>query len=729
MFLITGVRRYLKENHGFKGILLRQSLLAALFTILAFLYALIFNASMSYMGNTDASAASFVIKNFWDTIIIIQVKILVVYLFFFLLIGFVSSVFQYFLFFALNKKIEKKISKRIGTKTRFWIGLFTPITIIIHLAGYHILHYPQVFSRTLFEKGGVRRFIQVFFTDTIGNSYYIILLILFIISLFSLVIYFIYKTKSHLHLVTFFKKAAGKKKQFISGIVLLLIFVFFLSLNSSPVKFKGYNLLILASDALRPDRLSCMGYHRKTSPNIDRLMKEGLVFNNTFIEVPRTFPSWVSILCSQYSRDHGIRHMFPSPGERKKYFPSINYALKKRGYKTAVISDFAGDVFTRIKLGFDLVKTPYFNFDALLKQGSLEIHTFLFPFILNSFGRKIFPVLNEFAQLPEASLLADKTISTISDFSKKGNFFVTVFFSTTHFPYANVWPYYKTYADPRYKGAFKYYKQNIVLSKQKGLSKKDKLQVNALYDGGVKAMDDASGRIIKFLKDKGLLKNTIVVLLSDHGENLYEPGMGMGHGEHLRGDYATRIPFMIYHPDYNNKMKKIDRVVRVIDIAPTLSGLLSAGYKKGWKGIDLSGYITGKVPVVKNLTAYAETGIWFSDLGDYFFQKNRIMYPDITKLSKIDFSFNREIVVKKDFTDIIITAKHRMIRDDQYKLIYMPTGDGVKYELYDMQNDRDCRINLVKRLPGVLYKMKKRLFDYVKNGKKSEILNEYIIMK
>jgi hypothetical protein len=78
------------------------------------------------------------------------------------------------------------------------------------------------------------------------------------------------------------------------------------------------------------------------------------------------------------------------------------HQLRQAGYRTGVVSDFAGDIFPRIELGFQRVQAPRFTFDDLLTQGNLEIHTLLFPFLLNRAGRALFPVLREFASCPTA---------------------------------------------------------------------------------------------------------------------------------------------------------------------------------------------------------------------------------------------------------------------------------------------------------------------------------------
>ena len=716
---------FVRRQQGFRKVLLHQLLLAFVLAFLSFLYAVVFNASMSYMGNKDDAAAAFVIKHFWDTILFTQLKILLVYFAGFSLLGALSAVWIRLFCFITERRPEGRWYR--------WTAVLLPSGIFVHWFGWSVLSWPAVYSRTLFEKGGIRRAVQVFLTDGPGAGYYTFVFTvcaLFFAAVIGLSLYKLYRTNRFRPLEYF--RARKRRMAFIAVPVAAAVLIPLIVSAASSVSVRDTgrkNLLILASDALRPDRLSLNGYARKTSPNLDRLFRKGVGFDRIFAEVPRTFPSWMTILCSQHSATHGIRHMFPRKKERQKRFPSLMARLAGKGYRTGVVSDFAGDVFPRVDLGFQEIRAPRFTFAELLTQGNIEIHTFLFPFLLNQAGRSLFPVLREFAQLPNASLLADEAVDMIRRFSRSGPFAVTVFFSTTHFPYANRNPWYKRYADPKYAGAYKYYKQQVVMQGQKGLTAADRRQVNALYDGGVAAADSASGRIIQYLRESGLLKNTVVVLVADHGENLYERGMGMGHGEHLRGDYATRIPFMIY--DGGNpgvRYRRFSVLGGSVDIVPTLAALLGMSRDRRWEGRDLSPWMTGRGVRPKGGFAYSETGIWFSDKGDHFFQKQRIMYPDITKISEIDFKNGQEVVLRGGgYPGVIIASKHRCWREGRYKLIYIPTRKGIRFELYDTVRDPDNRKNLASIRPGVVRRLRKKLERFCARKGRDMLVNGFYL--
>jgi len=92
------------------------------------------------------------------------------------------------------------------------------------------------------------------------------------------------------------------------------------------------NILLITIDTLRADHLGCYGYKRSTSPNLDRLAREGLVFQNVFSTVPMTLPSHTTILSGLYPKQHGIRDNAHFPMTDRPFLQQI---LKKHGYQTA----------------------------------------------------------------------------------------------------------------------------------------------------------------------------------------------------------------------------------------------------------------------------------------------------------------------------------------------------------------------------------------------------------
>lgn len=690
--------------------------------LIFFLYGLINNLSFSYMGNSSSYATDLVMNHFLSTIIFFILKLLFLYL----LSGFLFGITGLFIINTFFNDIKHaELSLRIRIILNFIISLFLYLPFLLK----DLINYPQMYINGFYVKSGFSMELMDFMADKIHPLFFTSIQVLYAVIVSALVIY---KVKKLLK-----DKLTARTLKITASIASVIILMIAVIINAHPDKkfnrnSETLNVIILASDALRPDHLSGHGYLRNTSPNIDRLLEDGISFTDARIEVPRTFPSWISTLTGQYASTHGIRHMFPTSMDLNKKFTTLPGILNSNGYYTAAVADYAGDIFSRINLGFKNVDTPFFNAESIIYQAILDSHIFLLPFLTGETGLKLFPVLKDSAYFCPPELVKKRIIRSIEKAQGKP-FFITTFFSSTHFPYAQVYPYYKMFSAKNYRGPYKFLKQQIIsLDNNKissGISAEDKNQVIALYDGGIKSFDHAVGEITSYLEQKDLLKNTIIIVMSDHGENLYEGDHGMGHGEHFRGQHSTRIPFIISSENLIKKNIKIPDLVRQVDIAPTILDLLKIKNTSKMEGVSLLPLIEGKSNL--KLYAFGETGIWFDNNQDsgLFFQKQRIIYPDITGLSVVDFHFNNQIVLNDDYRDLINLAKHRYIYDGKFKLIYIPLKDRVIYELYNTEDDPEETTNLVLKDKTNFKRLKDELFKWITRNNNVIIKDEYIFPK
>ena len=661
-----------------------------------FVVSLLWNSGFSVMGVSNGEAAKLVFTSFWPWVLSAQIKILIVYLIVGYIIGLTAEL------------VAVNLFARIPRARLWWI-----LVVSCCMFFWNIRKYPQIYTESLYDRGGIFKLFQIIITDKmpqfIFNGAYFALLCLFLL---SLGIYIAKRISRNIHLAVF-------------AVVLVICASTFMALPQIlPSKNHGPNIIVLAADSFRHDRLGTSGYFRHVTPNIDKLCSDGVVLDNARTSFPRTFPAIISLLTGQLPVTHGVRHMFPDKYLRDHTAYSMVETLRKNGYATAVVSDFAGDVFSRMRIGFEKIRAPYFNFITLIDQRCLEMHFLLMPYVTNPLGRKIFPELKEFANNGDPFMLADETIDTLSELTRKDKFFCFVFFSNIHFPYAAPYPYYREYTDPSYDGRFKYHKPPAIYSDEK-ITQKDIEQINALYDGSVQAFDCAVGRVLDYLRKRGCLDNTIVIISADHGENLYDNDWYIGHGEHLRGNNVLNVPLVIRFPG-GKFAGKIDCLTREIDVSPTLLEYLGYQAPQGIDGQSLMPVLSGKQKSL-GLFAFAETGVWFSDTSGGFFQKERIMYPDITSISKIDYTYNLEVVLKNDYEALVNTAKHRMVDDGKYRLIYIPTRSGIKYELYDMENDKEFAHDLSGKNQRKLLELKKKLFEFMSKDKNIVFKNDFAV--
>jgi arylsulfatase A-like enzyme len=673
---------------------LHGALVGALIYFLFFAYCLAAHFGFSVMGVTDPELSRLAQVYLLKPVIFFEIKVLTAYLAIGAVVGVIAA--------AMTRGISHFFPRLMSRPLQ--AGKLVGIILVIHalIFARAVVLYPQLFTEFMYEKGGFWKSKQIFLTDRVGLAP-IDAALLFILAaglaLWAVAVMSSWKRRGVL------KRRLGIAA---STAAAAAVFAAALLLWPVPLKNRGPNLIIIGADSIRPDHLSAYGYDRDTSPALKKLAEAGVRFDQAFVQLPRTFPSWVSLLTGEYPFQHGITTMFPSAADRQKDFHALPEILRDQGWTTAAVADYAGDIFPRIELGFDYVDAPDFNFRTLGTMRGLEIHDHLLPYLANPWGRELFPVLQEFASLGNPAFVERDVKKWLHRFRSRDRFMMAVFFSATHFPYSPPWPYYEMYAEPGYQGLSKYSKFNRINVKEE-ITDDDVRQVRAVWDGAIRATDDAIGGIMKALKSDGLAENTIVVFLADHGENLYEYEYGMGHGDHLRGHYTLLIPLIIHDPRERFPVRQVAERVREIDLMPTLLDLLGLPVPSGLPAVSLRPLMEGKESGL-DLPVYAETGLWFVHEGPGFFQQERIRYPDVTQICWFEDYYNHEIVLRDEWKGLTELAKHRTLIQGNYKVIYVPLPDRMKWELYDLASDPEERHDISAEKPEELERMKHDLF-------------------
>lgn len=691
------------------GIIAREAAPGAIAATFAIAYTLAFNTSLSYMGNSVDNALSLVLNNFLGALLLALGKLLLSYIIVFGLLG------VFFRHSILGILEWKGTSPRRLTSTILpaaFVILFSVITLAKDL-----ILYPQMYIDSFYLKNAFYRWIQEALTNNVHPW-----IISAIQTIFVLIFFAGFAYRFRRFPLNAWSIACNYRKIAVAVIFSMFIIPLVIYLIPSRAPASERNVIIIASDALRPDHMSGYGYTKPTTPSIDRLINSGMSYRQVYTTVPRTFPSWVSMLSSSYPFEHSIRNMFPSSATRNRKLETLPSVLRDRGYHTAVVGDFAADIFPRIDLGFEQVNAPTFNAGVLMEQILIKTHNLLLPFLTNKAGFALFGSIREFAEFADPSYVTADIKSQIrQSIREKKPFFITSFYSITHFPFSGPYPYYNLFTDRSASGPSKYLKNRIVsLGSKSGsdeITERDIAHIRSLYDGCLRGFDDSVGDLIAFLDRNGLRENTLIVIMSDHGENLYEYDNGMGHGEHLRSPFSLKIPLIMAGPGIAHGQSSETR--SSIDIAPTILSYLKIPAPLSFRGKSL--FSSSTEPV------YTETGLWFDTAGDFFFQKLRLPYPDITGLSEIEFGYKGEIVQKRQYLNYSNIAKHRSMISGGWKLIYMPTESGIDYELYDTKNDPDERTDLAAKNPQKLREMKKRFFAFLSGDSNCIEKNGYLI--
>jgi choline-sulfatase len=351
------------------------------------------------------------------------------------------------------------------------------------------------------------------------------------------------------------------------------------------------NLLLVSLDTLRADRMGCYGYAPAQTPHLDALAARGLRFVQATTVVPLTLPAHSSLFTGAFPVRHGVRDNggFYLPDEQT----TLAELLREKGYRTgAFVSAFVLDGRWGIGQGFD----RYFD-----------------DFDLSKFNNA--PGMDAI-QRPGAETV-DEALRWLGQEPARP-FFAWVHLYDAHAPYEPPEPYASRYP----------------------------ATASGAYDGEIASVDAQVGRLLGALEADGRLRDTLVVVVGDHGELLGE------HGEQTHGffvyDAAMRIPLIVAGPSVPARV--VGEQVRIVDVMPTVLDLLGVAAPTAVQGASLLPLARGQR---LDLLALAES--W---------------YP------RYHYGWSELVAVQ----------------DGRYKLIRAP-----RRELYDLREDPHETLNLADR--------------------------------
>ena len=455
------------------------------------------------------------------------------------------------------------------------------------------------------------------------------------------------------------------------------------------------NILMIGSDTFRVDRLGMNGHEGNLTPFLDALTKRGKLFTNCYTPIARTAPSLVSIMTGMWPHTHGIRTNFTSTKEAELAVECLPKILASNGYSTSAISDWSGSDLTKFNFGYEEVDAPddQWNLKYLIRQGPKDIRLFLSLFTHNQLGKKFLPEIYYLAGVPLTKHLcrdARKKISQLA--AQEKPFFLNLFMATTHPPFGSEYPYYEKYSREGYDGESKYAMSrlvdpfDIIRSQKEPKEAFDLDQINDLYDGCVRCFDDEARKVVHHLKACGLEQNTMIVIYSDHGMELFEHDT-WGQGNSAQGEASPKVPLIIVTPD-GVDFGKDERVVRTVDITPTLLDFCGIKSFEDMNGVSLRKYLENKT-VDDKLIAYFETGVWMATPPGQ--HKDHLSYPEILDLLEVSDIETGTLSIKSEYRDITVRARDRMIREGDWKLVSFSFISGSSYKLFNLVEDPECK--------------------------------------
>lgn len=334
------------------------------------------------------------------------------------------------------------------------------------------------------------------------------------------------------------------------------------------------NIIFYVSDSLRADHVSCYGYDRETSPNVDRLANDGIRFEQCFAQAVKTVEASVSVLTGLYPpahRAHTTYHGVPPDA------PRITHKLRKQGYTTA---GFSSVVQLPTRRGFG---AGFDTFEELFRTHRAT---------------------DGFTDW--AKICTDQTIEWL-DKQDESPFFLFVWTDGIHDPYA---PRANVFSDENPESPI-----DGSLGSLQSAEKEQADVVCDLYDDAIRHSDEHFGRLLDYLERTGLYDETLIVFLGDHGEilseharlehayaparyafqkavpnfcrsyTLFEPGAHVGHLGALPYDELLHVPAIVKPPGGTCRGVTRNGLVETVDLMPTVADLAGVGFET--QGVSL----------------------------------------------------------------------------------------------------------------------------------------------
>jgi arylsulfatase A-like enzyme len=329
------------------------------------------------------------------------------------------------------------------------------------------------------------------------------------------------------------------------------------------------NVILYLADTLRADALGCYGAHPSRTPWIDRLAEQSIVFENTVAQSPWTRPSTATILTGQYPAIHGAITLRTRV---RTDVPTLASVLGKAGWTTQAFVT-------------NLNVAPVFGFG----QG---------------FAR--YEYLPEDVRRPgvyePATVLHAKTLAWL-DANPSRPFFLYLHASDPHAPYRPTDPKYVPPSPPEDERV----RLNRALNEApRRLSDEAVQSLRALYDAETAEFDTELGRFLERLAALGLMNDTLLIFVADHGEEFREHG-ALQHGHTLYQE-VMRVPLIIRLPGGHEGGRRVRALARHVDLMPTVLALLGVAADDRLPGTPL--------PLTDDPTAPGEeamTDTWFGE--------------------------------------------------------------------------------------------------------------------
>ena len=315
------------------------------------------------------------------------------------------------------------------------------------------------------------------------------------------------------------------------------------------------SVILISLDTLRADMLNTYGYDEyPTSPFLDSFAAENVLFENSFVQEPRTLTSHMSMLTGLFPQHHKVDDEAVLDDE----IPTIPSLLRELGYKTQAFVDGG---FVDSHWGFDRGFDGYEDEDRRGLKGTIprairwlrsnahqRFFLFLHSYDVHSTGAMpYYPAPEPFEGIFSGTIDSDLKSDDMKEFARK-------------------WE-----------------------SRKENLSDDDRSYIKATYADGIRHVDAQLELFFDYLKRSGIYDSALIIVWSDHGEGLYDHD-AWTHGELY--DHTIRVPLLMRIPGYGRAGQRVRSVVSSIDLAPTILEFVNYPTTVSMDGESVLGFLS-----------------------------------------------------------------------------------------------------------------------------------------
>ena len=329
------------------------------------------------------------------------------------------------------------------------------------------------------------------------------------------------------------------------------------------------NVLLIVLDTVRADRLSMYGYNRDTTPNLARLAERGVIFSEARSAAPWTLPSHATLFTGRWPHELNVSNDRPLDTT----YPTLAEFLAKHGYATA---GFIGNTYFcnswfGLARGF-LHYEDYYEQNVIVSPGEALRSTALGRWLIRRVGTACH-VRPETANTPKDAQRVNRDFLRWVEATRGRPFFAFLNYFDVHDPYVTPPGFDRHFGlKPESPADLETIRNWHHARKSKDIPERDATLIRDAYDDCLAALDEELGRLFAALEQNGVLRDTLVILTADHGEELGEHGL-YGHGKSLYRR-ELHVPLLVIGPTGSRIPQGglIAEPVSLRDVAATCGG-------------------------------------------------------------------------------------------------------------------------------------------------------------